>query len=129
MSARAWSAAPCSRADQTGSVPPWPAMARRIGIGRHTAFALTGLAMAGHGGTDPVWSARLHGAADRALADMGHALEPLEEQLADRDRQRLRAAMGTDAFETEYAAGRTLTPEQTLALALSDLPARTDLPA
>jgi non-specific serine/threonine protein kinase len=104
-------------------------LARRIGIKRHTAYALIGLAMAGHGATDPVWSARLHGAADRALTDMGHALEPLEEQLADRDRQRLRAAMGTDAFETEYAAGRTLTPEQTLALALSDLPARTDLPA
>ena len=103
-------------------------LARRIGIGRHTAFALTGLAMAGHGGTDPVWSARLHGAADRALADMGHGLEPLEEQLADRDRQRLRAAMGADAFETEYAAGRALTSEQSLALALGELPARADLP-
>jgi hypothetical protein len=53
---------------------------------------------------------------------MGHTLEPLEEQLADRDRQRLRAAMGTDTFETEYAAGRALTPEQSLALALSQLP-------
>jgi len=102
-------------------------LARRIGIGRHTAFALTGLAMAGHGGTDPVWSARLHGAADQALADMGHALEPLEQQLTDRDRQRLRAAMGTGAFETEYAAGRALTPEQRLALALSQLPAPADL--
>jgi hypothetical protein len=50
---------------------------------------------------------------------MGHALEPLEAQLAGRDRQRLRAAMGTAAFETEYAAGRALPPEQSLALALS----------
>ena len=73
-----------------------------------TAYALIGLAMAGHGGADPGWSARLHGAADQALADLGHALEPLEARLADLDRQRLRAAMGAEAFEAEYAAGRTL---------------------
>jgi hypothetical protein len=30
--------------------------------------------------------------------------------------------MGTDTFEIEYAAGRALTPEQSLALALSQLP-------
>jgi hypothetical protein len=41
---------------------------------------------------------------------MGYTLEPLEEQLAGRDRQRLRAAMGTDTFETEYAAGRAPDP-------------------
>ena len=51
---------------------------------RHTAYALIGLALAGHGGADPGWSARLHGAADQALADLGHALEPLEARLADR---------------------------------------------
>jgi hypothetical protein len=61
---------------------------------------------------------RRHGAADQALADLGHALEPLEARLADRGRQRLRAAMGADAFEAEYAAGRTLTPEQIADLAL-----------
>ena len=72
------------------------------------AYALIGLAMAGHGGADPGWSARLHGAADQALADLGHALEPLEARLADLDRQRLRAAMGAEAFEAEYAAGRAL---------------------
>ena len=42
------------------------------------AYALIGLALAGHGGADPGWSARLHGAADQALADLGHALQPLE---------------------------------------------------
>ena len=72
------------------------------------AYALIGLALVGRGGTDPGWSARLHGAADQALADLGHALEPLEARLADQDRQRLRAAMGTEAFDAEYAAGRTL---------------------
>jgi DNA-binding NarL/FixJ family response regulator len=64
--------------------------------------------MAGYDGADPVWSARLHGAADQALADLGHALEPLEARLAGLDRQRLRAAMGAEAFDAEYAAGRGL---------------------
>jgi predicted ATPase/DNA-binding CsgD family transcriptional regulator len=83
-------------------------LARRIGMKSHMAYALIGLALAGHGRADPGWSARLHGAADQALADLGHALEPLEERLADLDRQRLRTAMGTEAFEAEYDAGRTL---------------------
>jgi predicted ATPase/DNA-binding SARP family transcriptional activator len=94
-------------------------LARRMGMRSGTAYALLGLAMAGHGGADPGWSARLHGAAVEALADLGETIEPLEARLADLDRQRLRAAMGADAFETEYTAGRTLTPEQIVDLALS----------
>ena len=90
-------------------------LARRTGMKRHIAYALIGLALAGRGGADPGWSARLHGAADQALADLGHALEPLEARLAGLDRQRLRAAMGDEAFEAEYAAGRTLDPAQVLA--------------
>jgi predicted ATPase/DNA-binding CsgD family transcriptional regulator len=85
-------------------------LARRIGMKRQTAYPLIGLAMAGHGRADPAWSARLHGAADQALTDLGATIEPLEGQLADLDRQRLRAAMGAGAFETAYAAGRTLDP-------------------
>jgi predicted ATPase/DNA-binding CsgD family transcriptional regulator len=90
-------------------------LARRMGMKRLTAYALLGLALAGRGGADPGWSARLHGAADQALADLGHALQPLEARLADLDRQRLRAAMGAQAFEAEYAAGRTLDLAQVLA--------------
>jgi predicted ATPase/DNA-binding CsgD family transcriptional regulator len=83
-------------------------LARRMGMKRSSAYALIGLALAGQGGADHGWSARLHGAAAQALADLGHALEPLENRLADLDRQRLRAAMGTEAFDAEYAAGRAL---------------------
>jgi predicted ATPase/DNA-binding XRE family transcriptional regulator len=90
-------------------------LARRAGMKRQTAYPLIGLAMAGHGGADPGWSARLHGAADQALADLGETLEPLEGRLAELDRQRLRAAMGTEDFETEYAAGRALDPARVLA--------------
>ena len=90
-------------------------LAQRTGMRAMMAYALLGLALAGRGGTGPGWSARLHGAADQALADLGHALQPLEERLAGQDRQRLRAAMGDEAFEAEYAAGRTLDPAQVLA--------------
>jgi tetratricopeptide (TPR) repeat protein len=90
-------------------------LARRMGKKALMAYALIGLALAGRGGADPGWSARLHGAADQALADLGHILEPLEGRLADLDRQRLRAAMGARAFEAEYAAGRALDPARVLA--------------
>ena len=90
-------------------------LAMRMGTKRHTAYALIGLALTGRGRDDPGWPARLHGAADQAFADQGHALEPLEARLADLDRQRLRAAIGTDAFDAEYAAGRTLDLAQVVA--------------
>ncbi len=83
-------------------------LARRIGMKTLMAYALIGLAMSGRSRAGPGWSARLHGAADRALADLGETLEPLEARLAGLDRQRLRAAMGDEAFDAEYAAGRTL---------------------
>jgi DNA-binding CsgD family transcriptional regulator len=90
-------------------------LARRTGMKVNMAYALLGLAMAGRGEADPGWSARVHGAADQAMADLGHAFEPFEGGLADLDRQRLRAAMGAEAFEAEYAAGRALDPAQVLA--------------
>ncbi len=89
--------------------------AKRLGMKRHAAYALIGLAMAGHGGTDQRRSAQLHGAADQALAALGHTLQPLEARLADLNRQHLRAAIGAEAFETEYAVGRTLDLAQLLA--------------
>jgi DNA-binding CsgD family transcriptional regulator len=91
-------------------------LAWRMGMKMNTAYALVGLALAGRGGADPGWSARLHGAADQTLADLGHALQPLEARLADQDRKRLRAAMGDGAFEAAYAAGRTLDLARVLTL-------------
>jgi predicted ATPase/DNA-binding SARP family transcriptional activator len=95
-------------------------LGRRMGIKPLMPYVMIGLALAGHGRAGPGWSARLHGAADKALADLGHGLEPLEARLADLDRQRLRAAMGTEAFDAEYAAGRALSPEQIVDLPLAE---------
>ncbi len=93
-------------------------LAGRARMRAQTAYALVGLAMASSGAGEMGRSARLHGAADQALADLGETIVPLEGLLRDLDCQRLRAAMGTEAFEAEYAAGRTLTSEQIIDLAL-----------
>jgi hypothetical protein len=93
---------------------------RRMGTKAGTAYALLGLAMAGSGGADMGRSARLHGAADQALAELGETVQPVEGRLRDLDCQRLRSAMGAAAFGAEYAAGRTLTPEQVVDLALGN---------
>jgi non-specific serine/threonine protein kinase len=89
-------------------------LARRARMRPVTAYALVGLAMASRGGADLGWSARLHGAADQTLADLGESLDPLEARLASLDRKRLRAEMGDEAFEAECAVGRNLDPEQVL---------------
>ena len=83
-------------------------------------YALIGLAMTGSGQAGMSRSARLHGAAAEALAALGETIEPLEGDLRDRDCQRLRSAMGAEAFEAEYAAGRALTADEVLALARGD---------
>jgi predicted ATPase/class 3 adenylate cyclase/DNA-binding CsgD family transcriptional regulator len=105
-------------------------LSRRMGRKRIMAYALLGVALAGRGGADPGWSARLHGAVDQALADLGHAVEPLEARLADLDRQRLHTAMGAEAFEAEYAAGRTLDLTRAAHQALHGMqPGREEQPA
>jgi hypothetical protein len=63
-------------------------LARRMGMKANMAYTLTGLALASRGGADPGWWARLHGAADQALADLGESVAPLEARLAGPDRQR-----------------------------------------
>jgi tetratricopeptide (TPR) repeat protein len=95
-------------------------LAARLRIRESIAYALIGLAMTGSGRGGPGWAARLHGAAAEALAVLEETLEPLEGELRDRDCERLRDAMGAEAFEAEYAAGRALTPDEVLTLAGGD---------
>jgi tetratricopeptide (TPR) repeat protein len=92
-------------------------LARRVRMRAGTAYALIGLAMAA-GPAQEVRSARLHGAADAALAALGETVDAVEGRLRDADHQRLRASMGDRAFAAEYAAGQALTPEDILVLAL-----------
>jgi hypothetical protein len=92
-------------------------LARRAQMKAGTAYALIGLAMAGSG-TDPARSARLHGAADVALAALGETVDSLEARLRDASLRLLRAALGAAAFAAEYAAGQAQTPEEILACVL-----------
>jgi predicted ATPase/class 3 adenylate cyclase len=95
-------------------------LAKRMQMKQSIAYALIGVAMAGSGADGMSRSARLHGAAEQALTVLGETIEPLEGGLRDRDCGRLRSAMGAEAFEAEHAAGRALTFEQVLALALGN---------
>ena len=95
-------------------------LAVRVRMRASIAYALIGLAMTGSGQAGRARSARLHGAADEALGVLEETIEPLEGDLRDRDCQRLRGAMGAEAFEAEYAAGRAMAAEDVLLLALGD---------
>ena len=102
-------------------------LARRARMEASSAYALIGLAMAGSGraGMDRNEmgrAARLHGAGQEVLAALGETVEPLEGGLRDRDCRHLRSAMGAEAFDADYAAGRALTSEEILVLALGQRP-------
>jgi predicted ATPase/class 3 adenylate cyclase len=93
-------------------------LARRVRMKASIGYALIGLAMARSSEAEMGRSARLHGAADQALTVLGETIEPLEGRLRELDCQRLGSAMGAEAFAAEYAAGRALTSEEVLVLAL-----------
>ena len=95
-------------------------LAARLRIRASIGYALIGLAMTDSRQAGMGRSARLHGAAAEALAVLEETIEPLEGELRDRDCERLRDAMGAEAFEAEYAAGRALTPDEVLTLAGGD---------
>jgi predicted ATPase/class 3 adenylate cyclase len=86
-------------------------LARRLRMQAGTTYALLGLALAG-AEADPARSARLHGAADAALAALGETVDSLEARLSETARQRLRVVLGPRTFEASYAAGRVMTPEE-----------------
>jgi predicted ATPase/DNA-binding CsgD family transcriptional regulator len=105
-------------------------LARRSGMRPSIAYGLVGLALADHDQADLGRSARLHGAADQAFTELGYAMEPLERRLADHDQQQLRAALGADAYQAHYAAGRALDPARAAHQALqASPPARRTAPA
>jgi predicted ATPase/class 3 adenylate cyclase len=67
-------------------------------------------------------AARLHGAADidieAAVADGSFFWSPLERELRDGDQDKLREAMGAEAFEAAYRAGTALGRTEAIDLAL-----------
>jgi predicted ATPase/class 3 adenylate cyclase len=67
-------------------------------------------------------AARLHGAAERLAEDLDERFEPFEAGLRDADLASLNAALGGDTFERERRAGRELTFDESMAIAIAALP-------
>jgi predicted ATPase/class 3 adenylate cyclase/DNA-binding SARP family transcriptional activator len=92
------------------------AMARRVGLHDHLAFAILGVALASV--EQPTQGAVLHGACDAVgAATRDWALAPTEASLRDADRTRLRAALGDNAFDAAYERGRAMGLADAIALA------------
>jgi DNA-binding CsgD family transcriptional regulator len=91
--------------------------ARTTGVkSSYSRGALLGLALAAGADGDPTVAATLHGVADEHYEQAGRNFEALEAGLRDRDRARLRAALGDAAFEAAYARGRTLSQADAITL-------------
>ena len=91
--------------------------ARITGVRSYVHGALLGLALAAGAADDPTVAASLHGVADEQYEQAGRVCEALEAGLRDRDRVRLRAELGDDAFSQAYRHGRTLSRSDAIALA------------
>jgi predicted ATPase len=69
-------------------------------------------------------AARLFAAAELLLEATGAALSPAEEAIRDQFLTPLQTGLGEPAFATEWEAGRSLSPEEVVALALTLAPER-----
>jgi predicted ATPase len=96
---------------------------RRLGLGREVAAAIFVLACCATGAADYRRAAQLTGAhdvIDAAVIDAGanYSWTPLEQAARDRNRARLRQALGEGEFDRAYHAGRALGLDQAADLAL-----------
>ena len=94
--------------------------ARRQGAQPFTAYAFLGMGLCATVADDPRRAARLHGAADALFERLGEALDPDLLELRTSDHGQLRRTMGDSAFETDYQAGRNLTSQSAIDLALQE---------
>lgn len=93
--------------------------ARELGYRELIAYCLKGigevLAARGEAGA----AARLLGAADRLFAELGAHVEATERRTYEQTVEKLKGALGDDAYDAAYAEGQALPPMQSLDLALS----------
>ncbi len=86
---------------------------------RYLPYSLLALALSAYATGDHDRSARLHAASDAILEQNGETLESLESKLRIGNLEKLHAALGDEAFEVAYIAGRNLTRSDALELAVS----------
>jgi predicted ATPase len=91
--------------------------AREIGLVEGFVYGFVGLGAAS-ARDDPAAAARLIGRADMMCAETGAELGNAEHRVRDETEAELRRALGDDAYEVAYAAGRGLALDDALTLAL-----------
>jgi predicted ATPase/class 3 adenylate cyclase len=101
-------------------------LARELGLGqrKRTALALGGLAAVAVAGArgQLAPAARLLGAADALFEAAGAVTDPHDRAEYDRDTAALRSRLEEPALAAAWAAGRAMTPEQSIADALEEMP-------
>ena len=94
-------------------------LAKDRGDKRIAAECLQGLGAVAAAGEDTARAAQLFSAADAMLESIGATPLPAERKITDTFEVPLRERLGEDAWDTQQAAGRRLTPEDAIALGLS----------
>jgi len=90
-------------------------VARTTGCKEFIPTSLEGLANVAMAQDEPVWAARLWGAAEALREAIGTPLPPVERADYEAAIIAARTSLGENAFTTAWAQGRTMTPEQALA--------------
>jgi predicted ATPase/class 3 adenylate cyclase/DNA-binding CsgD family transcriptional regulator len=90
------------------------AIARKVGNKWLIASCLEGLAAVVVAQGEPLWAARLWGAAEALRDVIGAPLPPAYRADYERGVAAARAQLGEKAFATDWAEGRTMTPDQAL---------------
>jgi predicted ATPase/DNA-binding CsgD family transcriptional regulator len=78
------------------------------------ATCLEGLAIVVAAQSEPVWAARLLGAAESLREAVGIPLPPVERLIYERTVSEVRNRLGDKTFTSAWAEGHTMTPEQAL---------------
>jgi predicted ATPase/DNA-binding CsgD family transcriptional regulator len=91
------------------------ALCREMGD-KNIAPALEGLASLAMGQGQLAWAAQLWGAAEKLRETLGAPLPPVESAAYVRSVAAARTHLGEQAFAAAWARGRTMTPEQALAV-------------
>jgi predicted ATPase/class 3 adenylate cyclase len=97
-------------------------ISRQLGERMALAYILLGFGLGASARGEHGMAARLHGAADAALENLGYEFEPLEAGMRRRDREHLRDQLGGDGFDAAYTDGRRLALDDALALAEASAP-------
>jgi len=95
-------------------------LCRELGDRRYTAPALEDFAALAGAQQQPERAARLYGASEALREGVGAPLGPAGREEVERDLAALRAALGDEAFDSAWSAGRAMTWEQAVGHALEE---------